>query len=103
MTGKEFLKLSAIEVKNWIEEQTGSFKISQTLDLYKEQNKRKIIKWPARRIDRYGNNDVEHWLITVTNGEQITYASVDLINLRTFTVKHVEKWENSVLVDLYDG
>ena len=103
MTGKEFLRLSAIEVKDWIEEQTSSFKISQTLDLYKKQDKRKIIKWPVRRIDRYGNNDVEHWQITVTNGEQITYASVDLINLKIFTVKHVEIRKNSVLVDFYDG
>lgn len=102
MTGKEFLSLEAVEVRDWIEEQKETLKISQTLDLYREQDKRKIIKWPVRRIDRYGNNDVEHWQITITDGKRFTYVLADLINLRTFIVNHVEKWSDDILIVSYD-
>jgi len=103
MTGKKFLELSATEIKDWIEGQRETLKISQTLDLYREQDKRKIIKWPMRRIDRYGNNDVEHWRITVSDGNRFTYVIADLINLRTFIVNHVEIWDvENNLVDSYD-
>lgn len=102
MTGREFLNLSALEVKDWIEEQKETLKISQTLDLYREEDKRKIIKWPIRRIDRYGNNDVEHWQITVTDGKRITYVHADLINLSTFIVIHVEKWNDDILIVSYE-
>lgn len=103
MTGKKFLELSATEIKDWIEGQRETLKISQTLDLYREQDKRKIIKWPVRRIDRYGNNEVEHWQITITDGNQFTYVLADLVNLRTFIVNRVEKWDiDNNLVDSYD-
>ena len=103
MTGKKFLELSATEIKDWIEGQRETLKIPQTLDLYREQDKRKIIKWPVRRIDRYGNNDVEHWQITVTDSRRFTYVLADLINLRTFIVMHVEIWDvDNNLVDSYD-
>lgn len=103
MTGRKFLELSATKIKDWIEGQRETLKISQTLDLYREQDKRKIIKWPVRRIDRYGNNDVEHWQITVTDSRRFTYVLADLINLRTFIVMHVEIWDvDNNLVDSYD-
>jgi predicted transport protein len=102
MTGRKFLELSATVIKDWIEKQKETLKISQTLDLYRELDKRKIIKWPVRRIDRYGNNDIEHWQITVSDGKRFTYVLADLINLRTFIVNHVEKWSDDILIVSYD-
>ena len=100
MTGKEFLKLSAIEVKDWVESSRFPITIDQVIkDSYRN---RKILKWPTLKT-RVGKHIQNLLILWVTFDDKTTRVHIRITNEFKFIVKLVSVYRNGKLIDSYDG
>lgn len=102
MTGREFLNLSAQEVKSWIEKH--GLKCTLTNVISENQaSRRKIIKKPIVKLRRYGTNDLEHWRITVG---YVPYRFTEVVGTilgnKDIMVEEVLRYKDKTVIDHYE-
>jgi len=102
MTGREFLNLSAQEVKNWIEKNGPRCTLTNVTN-EDRASRRKIIKKPIVKLRRYGDNDLEHWRLTIGYMPyRFTEIVGTIIGSKDIMVEEVLRYKDKTVIDHYD-
>ena len=102
MRGREFLNLSAQEVKSWIEKHGPKCMLTNVMNEY-QATRRKIIKAPIVKVRRFGNNDLEHWRITVGYVPyRFTEVVGTIIGNKDIMVEEVLRYKDKTVIDHYE-
>ena len=101
MTGREFLNLSAIEVKNWLEKESSLKNLGQVTPEHWIFS-RKILKWPVLSTRVHGDNDLEFCEIRVKYGEKLTTIKAELVDGKRMIATKILVYRGINLISYYD-
>jgi len=99
MTGKKFLELSAIDVRDWLDKYDPR-DIKQIV-LEHWVKRRKILKWPTYMMRSHGDNDLEFCEIRIRYGEKYTIMNIEIIDGRKIITRQVKVYRGTYLISQY--
>jgi len=99
MTGREFLKLSAVEVRDWLDKHAPG-EIRQVLPAHWIR-KRKILKFPTMEVRSHGDNDLEFIEIRIRFGDKYTILNTERIDGKKDITWQVKVYRGTHLISQY--
>ena len=103
MTGREFLRMSAEEIKNWIEVEDSDPVINKVKENYKIDDRRKVIKEPIIRIEARKDYNTLIYKVVVEFGDKKTVVEGEMqIDSDILVVNKIRIYCGASLIDSYD-